>query len=63
MREVRMQGVTLGSRADFEATLRACTLAQLRPVLNERHFVFEEAPAALARIKVGGHLGKIVIGF
>ncbi len=27
MREVRMQGVTLGSRADFEAMLRACTEA------------------------------------
>jgi D-arabinose 1-dehydrogenase-like Zn-dependent alcohol dehydrogenase len=31
MRQVRMQGVTLGSRADFEAMLRACTAARLRP--------------------------------
>ncbi len=58
-----MQGVTLGSRADFEAMLRACTLARLRPVLDERRFAFEEAPGAFARMKAGEHLGKIVIEF
>src|SRR3954471_12223762 len=45
MRQVRMQGVTLGSRADFEAMLRACVAARLHPVLDEQRFAFEQAPA------------------
>lgn len=63
MRQVRMQGVTLGSRADFEAMLRACAAARLRPVLDERRFAFEEAPAAFAHMAAGAHFGKIVIEF
>ena len=61
MRQVRMQGVTLGSRADFEAMLRACTVARLRPVLDEKRFAFEQAPAAFARMAAGEHFGKIVV--
>jgi NADPH:quinone reductase-like Zn-dependent oxidoreductase len=63
MRQVRMQGVTLGSRQDFEAMLRACKTARLRPVLDKRQFAFEEAPAAFARMKAGEHFGKILISF
>jgi NADPH:quinone reductase-like Zn-dependent oxidoreductase len=61
MRQVRMQGVTLGSRCDFTSMLRACTMARLRPVLDDRRFGFEEAPAAFARMAAGEHFGKIVI--
>ena len=61
MRQIRMQGVTLGSRADFMAMLRACTAAQLRPVLDEKRFAFDEAPAAFARMAAGEHFGKIAI--
>jgi NADPH:quinone reductase-like Zn-dependent oxidoreductase len=63
MRQVRMQGVTLGSRADFEAMLRACAAAQLHPVLDGRRFSFEQAPAAFAHMAAGLHFGKIGIGF
>jgi NADPH:quinone reductase-like Zn-dependent oxidoreductase len=63
IRQVRMQGVTLGSRADFEAMLRACAAAQLRPVLDEQRFSFEQAPAAFDRMASGEHFGKVVIGF
>jgi NADPH:quinone reductase-like Zn-dependent oxidoreductase len=63
MREVRMQGVTLGSRTDAEAMLRACTSARLRPVLDEPRFPFAEVPAAFARMKAGEHFGKIVVEF
>ena len=63
MREVRMQGVTLGSRADFEAMLRACTTARLHPVLDGRRFAFDEVPAAFAHMKAGEHFGKIVVEF
>jgi NADPH:quinone reductase-like Zn-dependent oxidoreductase len=61
MRQVRMQGVTLGSRADFMAMLRACAAAQLRPVLDEKRFAFDEAPAAFTRMAAGEHFGKIAI--
>src|SRR4051794_17334524 len=61
MRQVRMQGITLGSRADFEAMLRACAAARLRPVLHEQRFSFEQAPAAFAHMAAGQHFGKIVI--
>jgi len=63
MRQVRMQGVTLGSRADFAAMLRACAAARLRPVLDERRFAFADAPAAFRRMAAGEHVGKIVIAF
>jgi NADPH:quinone reductase-like Zn-dependent oxidoreductase len=63
MRQVRMQGIALGSRADFEAMLRACAAAQLHPVLDERRFSFEQAPAAFAHMVAGQHFGKVVIGF
>jgi NADPH:quinone reductase-like Zn-dependent oxidoreductase len=60
MRQVRLQGVTLGSREDFEALLRAYATTRLHPVLDRR-FAFEDAPAAFARMKAGEHFGKIVI--
>ncbi len=63
MRQVRMQGVTLGSRADFETMLRACAAARLRPVLDEQRFAFEQTPAAFARMAAGTHFGKIAIAF
>ncbi len=63
MRQVRMQGVTLGSRADFEAMLRACAAAQLRPVLDQQRFAFEHAPAAFEHMKSGQHFGKIAIEY
>jgi NADPH:quinone reductase-like Zn-dependent oxidoreductase len=61
MRQVRMQGVTLGSRADFETMLRACEAVELRPVLDEQRFAFEQAPAAFTRMSAGEHFGKMVI--
>jgi len=61
LRQVRLQGVTLGSREDFEAMLRAFVAAQVRPLLDERRFAFEDAPAAFARLASGAHFGKIGI--
>jgi NADPH:quinone reductase-like Zn-dependent oxidoreductase len=63
MRQVRLQGVTLGSRADFEAMLRAFTSARLHPVLDQNRFAFHDAPAAFERMRSGEHFGKIVIEF
>jgi NADPH:quinone reductase-like Zn-dependent oxidoreductase len=63
MRQVRMQGVTLGSREDFETMLRACVATGLRPVLDDQRLAFAEAPAAFARMTAGTHFGKIVVEF
>ena len=61
MRQVRMQGVTLGSREDFEAMLRAMAAAKLRPVLDDHRFGLAEARAAFERMAAGVHFGKIVV--
>jgi D-arabinose 1-dehydrogenase-like Zn-dependent alcohol dehydrogenase len=61
MRQVRLQGVTLGSGADFADMLRACEAAQLRPVIDGKRYVFGEAPAAIASLETGKHFGKVVI--
>ena len=59
-RHVRLQGITVGSRADFEAMARAMTLAKLRPVVD-RVFGFEELPQALDYLASGQHVGKVCI--
>jgi NADPH:quinone reductase-like Zn-dependent oxidoreductase len=59
-RNVRLQGVTVGSRATFEAMVRAMEIAGTRPVLDERRFAFEEVGQALAALPEGRHFGKVV---
>ena len=59
-RQVRVQGVYVGSRAHFESMNRAVTAHRLRPVVDTV-FVFEEAREALTRMEKGSHFGKIVI--
>ena len=59
-RHVRLQGITVGSRDDFEAMMRAISLAKLRPVVD-RTFAFEELPQALDYLESGQHFGKVCI--
>lgn len=63
MRQVRMQGVTLGSRSDFEAMLRAMAANGTRPILDDRRFSFEEAPEAYRHMRAQAHIGKVVVTF
>jgi NADPH:quinone reductase-like Zn-dependent oxidoreductase len=60
MKNVRVQGIYVGSRAMFEAMNRAIALHQLRPVID-RVFPFDEAVEALRYLESGAHFGKIVI--
>jgi NADPH:quinone reductase-like Zn-dependent oxidoreductase len=60
MKNVRVQGIYVGSRALFEAMNRAIALHQLRPVVD-RTFPFAEAPAAFRLLESGAHFGKVVI--
>lgn len=60
MKAVRLQGIFVGSRADFEAMNRAIALHRLRPVVDTV-FAFEEAPSAFARLASGDHVGKVCV--
>lgn len=62
MQQVRLQGVTVGSKEGLDAMLRAMTLAGTKPVLDQM-FEFSEAGvrAAFSHMGGGSHFGKIVI--
>lgn len=59
-RGIRMQGVTVGSREDFEAMVRAVEQHRLQPVVD-RVFAFEELRPALDHLASGTQFGKICI--
>ncbi|MBI2088895.1 MAG: NAD(P)-dependent alcohol dehydrogenase [Deltaproteobacteria bacterium] len=60
VKQLRLQGIYVGSREMFEAMNRAISLHQLRPVVD-RVFAFEEAREALRYMESGAHFGKIAI--
>ncbi len=60
MKNVRVQGIYVGSRAMFESMNRAIGLHRFRPVVD-RVFPFAEAPAAFRHLESGAHFGKVVI--
>jgi len=59
-RQVRLQGITVGSRDGFEAMMRAIDQHKLVPVVD-RVFAFEQLKEAMAALKRGAHFGKICI--
>lgn len=61
MRQIRVQGILVGSRDSFEQMNRAITQHQLRPVLDERSFELADARQALEHLASGRHFGKIAI--
>jgi NADPH:quinone reductase-like Zn-dependent oxidoreductase len=60
MKNVRVQGIYVGSREMFEAMNRAIALHRLRPVVD-RVFAFQEVREALRYLESGAHFGKIVL--
>jgi NADPH:quinone reductase-like Zn-dependent oxidoreductase len=60
MKNVRVQGIFVGSREMFEAMNRAITANQLRPVID-RVFPFAEAVQAFRYMESAAHFGKICI--
>lgn len=60
MRQLRLQGVFVGSRADFLALNAAVTAHELRPVVD-RSFPLAEAKEAFEVMARGEHQGKLVI--
>ena len=59
-RNVRLDGIYVGSRADFEALNAFLTAHQIHPIID-RVFPFSEAREAYAHLRSGAHFGKIVI--
>lgn len=57
---VRLTGIYVGSRADFEAMNAFISAHRLRPLID-RVFPFEEAEEAYALMEREEHMGKIVI--
>ncbi len=60
MKNVRVQGIYVGSRAMFEAMNRAIALHRMKPVID-RVFPFAEAREALRHMEGARHFGKIVL--
>ena len=60
MKNVRIQGIYVGSRDMFEAMNRAIALHRLRPVI-ERVFPFDKARAAFRHMESAAHFGKIAL--
>jgi NADPH:quinone reductase-like Zn-dependent oxidoreductase len=59
-RNVRLDGVYVGSRAHFEEMNAFLTQHQIHPVIDQT-FAFEDAEAAFATMASGSHFGKIVV--
>lgn len=59
-RHVRLQGITVGSRDDFLAMVRAVECHRLRPEVD-RIFAFGELPKAMDFLASGQHFGKLCI--
>lgn len=62
MKNVRVQGIYVGSRQMFAAMNKAIALHKLRPVVD-RVFPFDEAIEALKYMESGAHFGKICVRF
>ena len=60
MRNLRVQGIFVGSRAMFESMNKAIAAAKMKPVVD-RVFGFEELPAALDYLESGRHFGKVCL--
>jgi NADPH:quinone reductase-like Zn-dependent oxidoreductase len=60
MRNIRVQGIFVGSREMFETMNSAIEKQGLRPVID-RKFGFDEIANALSYMKSGSHFGKVVV--
>jgi NADPH:quinone reductase-like Zn-dependent oxidoreductase len=61
MRQVRLQGVVVGSRHSTESMLRAIEAHRLRPVLDTQRFAITDVVTALSYMQSGKHFGKIAV--
>lgn len=62
IKNVRVQGIYVGSRQMFEDMNRAIAFNKIQPVCD-RVFDFQDTTAALSHMESGAHFGKICIRF
>jgi len=60
---IRLQGITVGSRDLFEAMNRALALHKVKPPIDEHRFAFDGLKDALNAFPAGQHFGKVVCEF
>jgi len=60
LKQVRIQGIYVGSRRMFEDMNRAIATGGIQPVID-RVFPFGEAPAAFSYLESGAHFGKVCV--
>lgn len=60
MRNLRLQGIFVGSREMLEDLCRAFAAHEIHPVIH-RTYSFTELPEALRSMERGGHFGKIAL--
>lgn len=60
MRQVRLQGVTVGAVEDLRDMLAGMAVNGLHPAID-RAFAMEAVPDAFTHMAAGGHFGKIVV--
>ena len=60
MRQVRLQGVLVGSRQDFENMNQAIERSGTRPVID-RIFPLRDIQSAFSHLVSGTHFGKVVV--
>ncbi|AYV56780.1 zinc-dependent alcohol dehydrogenase family protein [Leptospira kmetyi] len=60
MQGIRIQGIIVGSKRNFEDMNIAIGTNKIKPVVDET-FSFEEAPKAFETLKSGKHFGKVCI--
>jgi NADPH:quinone reductase-like Zn-dependent oxidoreductase len=56
-----MTGILVGSRAMFEAMLKAFAARRVKPVIDDKRFAFDELGPSLAYLASGDHIGKVVL--
>jgi NADPH:quinone reductase-like Zn-dependent oxidoreductase len=59
-KQIRLNGIYVGSRVDFEEMNRAILMHSLKPAVDQT-FAFYEVKQALQTMESGSHLGKLVI--
>lgn len=62
MKQIKLQGIYVGSRVMFEAMNRAIHQSQLKPIV-ETIFSFDQTAEAIKYLQSGSHFGKIALKF
>ena len=59
-RHLRIQGIFVGSRADFLALNRALEVSRIQPIVDHE-FAFDQLPEAFRTMESASHFGKLVV--